>query len=105
MPTPDERILALERAVRLLNREMATSRALYLSSVTGSEPRIEAVESKLDTLAAELDHRFDAVDQRFDGMQADINALLDSDKRQGAMLERQGADIKLILEKLDKLSR
>ena len=76
MPTPEERLTHLERAVRLLTRDQATSRALYFSSIADINGRFDDLEARLDERFNAVDQRFDAIDQRFDAMHTDIQALI-----------------------------
>ena len=77
MPSIEERLKALERAIRLQNRERAVQRALYVSSQQDIHDRLEDLEVKVDKGFADIDARFADVDARFATLEADNRAILE----------------------------
>ena len=73
MPTVEERLAALERAIRLQNRERAVQRALYVSSQQNLYDRIEDLETKIDQRFAAIEA---TMEQRFTSLEADNRAIL-----------------------------
>ena len=72
MPTHEERLTALERAMRLQNRERAVQRALFTTSLDDLHARLDS----LDEGQAALQQGQTAVVTEMAGMRADINALV-----------------------------
>lgn len=73
MPTVEERLAALERAIRLQNRERAVQRALYVSSQQDLYDRIEDLEVKMDQRLATIEA---TMETRFSALEADNRAIL-----------------------------
>ena len=73
MPTVEERLAALERAIRLQNRERAVQRALYVSSQQDLYDRIEDLEVKMDQRRATIEA---TMETRFSALEADNRAIL-----------------------------
>ena len=69
MPTHEQRIAALGKAIRLQNRECAVQRALYVSSQQDVHDRLEGIETRFDLLEA-------MIDARFATLEADNRAIL-----------------------------
>lgn len=65
MRSIEERLAAVERAIRLQDRERAVQRALFTTALTDIHDRFDSVESRIGNL-----------ESRLDAVQADVSAIL-----------------------------
>ena len=78
MPSMEERMTAVERRLRLQDRERAVQRQLFTTAQSDILDRIDDVVTKSDVSALRVDVdvlRTD-VNQRIDAVQADVSAIL-----------------------------
>ena len=73
MPSMEERMIAVERALRMHSRDRATQRGMVELALQDIHDRFDRVEAKIDSDNAEL--RLE-MNQRFDAMQSDLSALI-----------------------------
>ena len=79
MPTHEERLTALERAMRLQNRERAVQRALFTTSLDDLHARLDFLDegqAALQQGQTALVSEMATVVTEMAGMRADINALV-----------------------------
>ena len=88
MPSMEERLAELERALRLQNRGRAVLRALFTTAM-------QDVYDHIDQRFDDLDKRFDAQDRKIDAMRSEFTGQLDAMR----------ADINALIEAVGKLIR
>ena len=71
MPSMEERMAAVERRLRLQDRERAVQRQLFTTALSDIHARMDELATKDD-----VDRLFVDVNQRIDAVQADVSAIL-----------------------------
>lgn len=72
MASMEERMSAVERALRLQDRERSVQRALFTTAMSDIHLRIDDLTLKVDGVS----QRLDAVQADVSAMQADVSAIL-----------------------------
>ena len=80
MPSMEERMIAVERALRMHSRDRATQRGMVELALQDIHDRFDRVEAKIDADNAELRQETNELrqemNQRFDAIQSDLGALI-----------------------------
>ena len=71
MPSMEERMAAVERRLRLQDRERAVQRQLFTTALSDIHARMDELATKDD-----VDRLFVDVNHRIDAIQADVSAIL-----------------------------